>query len=114
MSSTCWSRSVAPRSGDRSRHPLSPANKGKPDLATHVAHSATCPQERSCMPRQGEDFQKLVAYLERAVADQPKVTIESPKLIPDKVTGDLREHDIVITQRFPQREITTAIECRDL
>ena len=66
------------------------------------------------MPRQGEDFQKLVAYLERAVADQPNVTIESPKFIPDKVTGDLREHDIVIAQRFPQREITTAIECRDL
>jgi hypothetical protein len=65
------------------------------------------------MPRQGEEFQKLVAYLERAVADQPNVIVESPKFIPDKVTGDPREHDIVITQRFPQREITTAIECRD-
>jgi hypothetical protein len=66
------------------------------------------------MPRQGEEFQKLVSYLERAVADQPNVTVESPMFIPDKVTGDPREHDIVITQRFPQREITTAIECRDL
>ena len=70
-------------------------------------------RERARMPRQGMEFQKLVAYLERAVADQRNVTVESPKFIPDKVTGDLREHDVVITQRVPQRETTTAIECRD-
>jgi predicted helicase len=65
------------------------------------------------MPRQGEDFNKLVAYLERAVADQPNVTIETNKRIPDKVTGGLREHDIVLTQSLPQRVTVTAIECRD-
>jgi hypothetical protein len=65
------------------------------------------------MPRQGEDFNRLVAYLERAVADHTNVTIEIKKFVPDKVTGELREHDIVLTQRSPQRVTVTAIECRD-
>jgi hypothetical protein len=54
-----------------------------------------------------------VAYLERAVADHTNVTIEIKKFVPDKVTGELREHDIVLTQRSPQRVTVTAIECRD-
>jgi hypothetical protein len=65
------------------------------------------------MPRQGEDFHRLVEILERAVVDHPNVTVESPKYLTDKVTGEPREHDIVLTQRSPQRTTTTAIECRD-
>jgi hypothetical protein len=66
------------------------------------------------MPRKGEDFHRLVEYLERAVVDHSNLEIESPKYLTDKVTGERREHDIVLTQRSPQREIVTAIECRDL
>jgi Restriction endonuclease len=65
------------------------------------------------MPRQGEEFHRLVEVLERAVVDHPNVTVESPKFLTDKVTGELREHDIVLTQRSPQRTTITAIECRD-
>lgn len=65
------------------------------------------------MPRQGEDFHRLVEYLERAVSENPNVTIESPKLLSDKITGNLREHDIVLTYQYPQRQFVIAIECRD-
>jgi hypothetical protein len=65
------------------------------------------------MPRQGEDFHHLVEILERVVVDHPNVTVESPKYLTDKVTGEPREHDIVLTQRSPQRTTITAIECRD-
>lgn len=65
------------------------------------------------MPRQGEEFHRLVEILERAVVDHPNVTVESPKYLTDKVTGEPREHDIVLTQRSPQRTTITAIECRD-
>jgi hypothetical protein len=65
------------------------------------------------MPRQGEEFHRLVEILERAVVDHPNITVESPKYLTDKVTEELREHDIVLTQRSPQRTTITAIECRD-
>lgn len=65
------------------------------------------------MPRKGEVFHRLVEILERAVVDHPNVTIESPKYLTDRITGEQREHDIVLTQRSAQREIVTAIECRD-
>ena len=45
------------------------------------------------MPRQGEEFHRLVEILERAVVDHPNVTVESPKYLMDKVTGEPREHE---------------------
>ncbi|MEA2586103.1 MAG: hypothetical protein QOF33_4188 [Thermomicrobiales bacterium] len=65
------------------------------------------------MPRQGEDFHKLVAHLERAFAGQSDVSIEAPGYLLDKVTKRLREHDIVLTYRHPHKEVVVAIECRD-
>lgn len=65
------------------------------------------------MPRQGDDFHRLVEHLERAVSGQEGVTIESPKYLPDKITGELREHDIVLTYHSPLRQLVVAIECRD-
>ena len=65
------------------------------------------------MPRQGDAFHRLVEILERAVVDHPNITVESPKYLTDKVTGEPREHDIILTQRSPQRTTITAIECRD-
>src|SRR5687767_9925765 len=65
------------------------------------------------MPRQGEDFHRLVEYLERAVSSHDGVTIESPKYLPDKITGERREHDIGLTYHAPHRQLIVAIECRD-
>lgn len=65
------------------------------------------------MSRQGEDFHRLVELLEKSISDQESVTIESPKYLPDKITGELREHDIVLTYDFPLQQLVVAIECRD-
>ena len=63
--------------------------------------------------RPGKALEQLVAAIERALAGNDKVTIESPKFLPDKVTGMPREHDVVITLSGSHHKTTIAIECRD-
>jgi hypothetical protein len=65
------------------------------------------------MPRQGEDFHKLVHHLESVLANRPDVTIEPSKMLRDKRTGHLREHDVVLTYKEGHRKLVVAIECRD-
>lgn len=45
----------------------------------------------------GKSLEVLVASIERVLAGNDKVTVESPKLSPDRITGEFREHDVVIT-----------------
>jgi hypothetical protein len=40
----------------------------------------------------GKDLERLVTALEKAVAGSDKVSVESPKFLDDKVTGEKREH----------------------
>lgn len=47
--------------------------------------------------RKGRYLEKLVAYLERHFAANDSVAVESPKRLRDKSTGQLREHDVVLT-----------------
>jgi hypothetical protein len=54
-----------------------------------------------------------VTILERTLAKSDNITIESPKILTDKVTGAPREHDVVLTIKPGHHEIVTAIECRD-
>lgn len=63
--------------------------------------------------RKGDDFHKLVECLERALNGSDNVEIDSPRFLPDKVTGKLREHDVVLTYKQPNRTVLVAIECRD-
>lgn len=65
------------------------------------------------MPRQGNSFHRLVHAIERSVVNNPSVRIEAPKMMPNKDTGRLREHDIVLTFTEGHRELLMAIECRD-
>lgn len=65
------------------------------------------------MTRQGEDLHKLVEFLERSLLGREGVTIEAPKFFKDKITGDSREHDVVLTYKDRHRELVVAIECRD-
>jgi hypothetical protein len=56
----------------------------------------------------------LVATLERVLSvNAGNVTIESPKKLPDRVTGQPREHDVVLTIRESHHTIVVAIECKD-
>jgi hypothetical protein len=67
------------------------------------------------MPRSkpGKSLEALVSSIERALAGNDKVTVESPKFLPDRITGERREHDVVITLTGSHHKSTIAIECRD-
>lgn len=65
------------------------------------------------MPRAGRVFEQTVALIERAIAGEASVTLESPKSLVDRVTGQPREMDIVLTYHLPNRDLLVAIECRD-
>ena len=61
----------------------------------------------------GKSLEVLVASIERALAHNEKVSVQSPAHLPDRITGDLREHDILITVEGSHHKATIAIECRD-
>ena len=61
----------------------------------------------------GKSLEKLIYHLEKMVADNNNVLIESPRRIRDKITGQFREHDVVLTIKQHHHELQLAIECRD-
>jgi Restriction endonuclease len=61
----------------------------------------------------GRALEKVVASLERALGGTSGIKVESPKHLPDRVTGEMREHDVVITYPSTHHEMMLAIECRD-
>ncbi len=61
----------------------------------------------------GKSLERLVEFLEKTLANSEGVQIESPKKMRDRLTGRLREHDVVITIKEYHHELTIAIECRD-
>ena len=63
--------------------------------------------------RPGRALELLVAAIERVLAQNDKVSVESPKLLRDRITGDLREHDVVVTLQGSHHSTAIAIECRD-
>lgn len=63
--------------------------------------------------KQGRSLELLVEKLERQLASDENVSIESPKKIRDIQTGNLREHDVVLTYNQAHHEFIIAIECKD-
>jgi hypothetical protein len=64
--------------------------------------------------RPGRALEQLVATLERVLnVKSGNVTIESPKKLPDRVTSQPREHDVVLTLSESHHKIVVAIECKD-
>lgn len=64
------------------------------------------------MPRQGREFEKLVARIEEKLCPLG-VKVTSPDRIPDRVTGNLREVDASIRYQIGSAPILITIECRD-
>jgi hypothetical protein len=63
--------------------------------------------------RSGKELERLVATLERVLADTgAKIEAPSRALI-DRDTGKRREHDVLIRWDHGHHQIVTAIECRD-
>ena len=65
------------------------------------------------MPRKGKSFEKLVSSIEKALAHEKSVEVESPKRLIDRTTGKLREHDVVLSVKQGHHLLIVAIECRD-
>jgi predicted helicase len=65
------------------------------------------------MPENGKTLEKLIASLEKVLANRGDIVIEAPKRMPDRTTGSLREHDVVLTTTHGHHSFTIAIECRD-
>jgi hypothetical protein len=61
----------------------------------------------------GENLQQLVRTLEQATNNAPHIKVESPKRLLDKQTGELREHDVVLTHSLGHHTMVLALECRD-
>ena len=63
--------------------------------------------------RRGRSLELLVSHLEKALGVEGVAMVESPKYLPDKITGKMREHDVVLIFRHAHHQATVAIECRD-
>lgn len=63
--------------------------------------------------KSGRSLELLIAAIERALPTSPGTTIESPKFLADRHTGEPREHDVVVTVRSAHHTLQIAIECRD-
>lgn len=82
------------------------------ELATRWARKVTR-RAQSKKPKAGEHLHRLVELIERVTHATANVTVESPKLVPDRETGGLREHDIVLTFKQQHHSFVIALECRD-
>jgi hypothetical protein len=65
------------------------------------------------MANDGKDLQRLIRIIESARAAGTDIKIESPKFFRDKVTGQQREHDVVLTITHDHHELVVPLECRD-
>jgi Restriction endonuclease len=63
--------------------------------------------------RRGRALEELVAAIERALALDSTAKITSPGRIRHRVTGKMREVDVLITRGDGRHKIVTAIECKD-
>ena len=64
------------------------------------------------MARKGKSLERLVAALERALANDPETEILTNARVRDRVTGRLREHDVLV-RRTGRHDVIIAFECRD-
>jgi Restriction endonuclease len=65
------------------------------------------------LARPGRSLETLTAALERALGKRSNVTVESPGFRTDRVTGERREHDVLVTASSGHHVSLIAIECRD-
>jgi hypothetical protein len=61
----------------------------------------------------GKTLETLVAHIEKVLANAEQVKVDVRKRLPDRTTGRLREHDVVLTLTQGHHEVVIAVECRD-
>jgi hypothetical protein len=65
------------------------------------------------MPRRGKDLERLIELLEKLIGKNSQITVTSPEILRDKITGGPREVDVAIRAKLGSTEILVIIECRD-
>lgn len=55
----------------------------------------------------------MIASIERVLGHNKNVSVLAPAHVPDRITGESREHDVLITISGSHHKSTIAIECRD-
>jgi hypothetical protein len=80
---------------------------------TLAAHHPPASPGGGLIKKDGRDLQRLIRAIEGALSGGNKsVKVEMPKRLPDKVTGEMREHDIVLTITTGHHKTFVALECR--
>lgn len=64
------------------------------------------------MPKRTNDFQALIALVERQLAASGVRVVES-EMLADRLTGELREVDVCVHATVSGKDVTLALECRD-
>ncbi len=64
------------------------------------------------MANDGKSLERLVALIETALGLHG-VEVETRKRLPDRITGKLREHDVLVTLTCAHHVVRIALECRD-
>ena len=64
------------------------------------------------MPRNGRDLEILVNALEKYLSGKDGI-VESPSYLKDRITGESRELDVLVTLGTGHRETKIAFECKD-
>src|SRR2546422_9814797 len=64
------------------------------------------------VPQRTNDFQTLIALVERQLADSISAVVESELLV-DRLTGKRREVDVCIHAKVNGKPVVLALECRD-
>ena len=64
-----------------------------------------------CNP--GKSLERLVTALEQATTSREDIKVECGVRVANRVTGQLREHDVLLTITAGQHVVLTALECRD-
>ena len=64
------------------------------------------------MARKGKSLEQLTSALEKYIAEG-NASVESPGYVPDRVTGQKREVDVLITKGVGHHKQLIAIECKD-
>lgn len=65
------------------------------------------------MPRPGRQFERLLAALNELENNDPSFSVQSPAFLPDKVTGQRREVDILLSYGSGNAVTRVALECKE-
>ena len=65
-----------------------------------------------CMPARSNTFQEMVALLTQVMREDESMKVTPSAMLPDVITGELREVDIYVETIVAGHEVNVGIECR--